>query len=770
MTNAKSGSMIGRAVPRREDERFITGMGSYTDDRHFNGELHAVFLRSRVAHGKISRLSTVSAVRMPGVRAILTGTDYIADGLQPVDHLPNPADILDIRKRALIDADGKDIPGRPHWPLPQHEISHLGEPLAMVIADSMAAALDALEAIDLEIEELPAVQDISGALKAGGDEHLFFDIINGDAAAGDEIFRTAAQVISHTFTTQRIVNCQMEPRAAIGLFENGNYTLVSGNQGVSRLQMQLAQALGVPLEHLRILTPDTGGGFGPRTYLQPEQICVLWAARKTRRPVRWTSTRHEAFLSDYQGRDSLATMTLALDQAGHFLAYRADFSSNIGAYSVAYVTAANAMKMFPTCYRIPHLDVRLRGVRTHTVPTAPYRGAGRPEANHLIERMIDIAAVRLGMDRIALRQKNILRPRDLPYISAAGQPYDAVDFPLYMKRALELSGWKGFARRRAQSGRVGKLRGIGFANHMEAPVGAPVERLKIHIHDDSIELVVGTQSTGQGHETTYAQIASDLLGVPFDRITVSMGDSATVSMGGGTHSDRSLRYVSTLAKRAADKMIAAGVKAAAAPLQTSPDDVAFENGVFRSVSQRSEITLFELARHAKGIGDVEFPTSVSEDFIGRLTVFPGGSAICEVEIDPGTGETQVVNYCAVDDVGQIVNPMIVAGQAHGGIAQGLGQAAREGVAYSDGQVLTATFMDYAITRAADAPFFKLNHVEAPVHNNPYRIKGGGEGGNTPVTAAYLNAVCDALGAACADIDMPVTAQSIWTFLQSQHRE
>ncbi len=770
MTSIQAGPMIGRAMPRREDERFISGAGSYTDDRHFDGQLHAVFLRSRVAHGKITRLSTETAARLPGVRAILTGADYAADGLEPVDHLPNPADIIDIRKRALIDADGKDVQGRPHWPLPQHEISHLGEPIAIVIADSVAAALDAVERIELEIAELPAVLDINSAVIAGGEEHLFFDICSGDAADGDKIFRDAAHVVTHSFATQRIVNCQMEPRAAIGLYENGNYTLVSGNQGVSRLQMQLAQALVTPADRLRIITPDTGGGFGPRTYLQPEQICILWAARKTGCPVRWTSTRHEAFLSDYQGRDSLATMTLALDAEGRFLAYRADFSSNVGAYSVAYVTAANAMKMFPTCYRIPHLDVRLRGVRTHTVPTAPYRGAGRPEANHLIERMIDIAAIRLDMNRIKLRQLNIIRPRDLPYISAAGQPYDAVDFPLYMTRALELADWKGFSRRRAQSERTGKLRGIGLANHMEAPVGAPVERLKIHIHDHSLELVVGTQSTGQGHETTYAQIASDLLGVPFDKITVTMGDSAVVSMGGGTHSDRSLRYVSTLAKSAADKLIAAGIKSAATPLQTSPDDITFANGVFRSASKGSEITLLELARHAKGVGDIEFPATVSEDFIGRITVFPGGSAVCEVEIDPSTGETSVVNYCAVDDVGQIVNPMIVAGQAHGGIVQGLGQVAREGVTFTDGQMMTATFMDYAITRAADAVFFKLDHVEAPVRNNPYRIKGGGEGGNTPVTAAYLNAVCDALGAKCSDLDMPVTAQSIWKFLQSNRRE
>ena len=757
------GPWIGRRQARVEDERFLRGRGRYTDDVRHAGEVFAAFVRSPVPHGRIVALDIEAAKREPGVLCVLTGADYRTQGLAPIDHKPNPADAVDPRQRALLDASGKPFGGALHWPLAETETSYIGEPLARVIAETAAAAEAAAERVRLEIEELPACLSVESALDDGA--NLLFDMRIGEAAAFARAREAAAHVVTHRFTTNRICNAQMEPRGAIGLFEDGAYTLVSGNQGVSRLQTVFSECLRVPAAHLRIVCPDVGGGFGPRTYPYSEQICVLWAARHVGRPVRWTSTRAEAFLTDYAGRDSVADATLCLDEQGNMLGYAVDFVSNIGAHSVAYVTAANAMRMLPTVYRVPALDGRVRGVRTHMVPTAPYRGAGRPEANHIMERMIDIAAARCSFDRILLRRRNLVRHEDLPYTTAAGLPLEGLDPAAYLEAALVAADVAGFAVRRADSETRGRLRGLGIANHLEAPVGAPIERVVLRIVDNRVECVVGTQSSGQGHETSFAQVVCDLLGVPFEDVRIIYGDTREVVNGGGTHSDRSLRYVATLARKAADRMIEAGRALAASLLQVATKEVHFVKGVF-CAGCGGEIALLELARQAGGALAEPF----AEEMFGRIPAFPGGCAVCEVEIDPETGTYEIARYTAVDDVGTIVNPIIVEGQAHGGIVQGLGQVMSEGMVHRDGALLTGSFMDYALPRASDVPFFEVRHMNVPTAGNFFGIKGGGEGGNVPVTSVVINALCDAIGGDVDDFDMPVTAPKVWRALRHRSKQ
>lgn len=754
------GPWIGRRQARVEDERFLRGRGRYTDDISFTGEVFAAFVRSPLPHGRIVSLDTTAAARARGILAVLTGADYRAQGLAPIDHKPNPADAVDPRRRALFDASGRTFDGIPHWPLAETETSYIGEPVAMVIAESAAAAEAAAERVRLELEELPSCLSVEKAFE--DEANLLFDMRTGDACAFAAARASAAHVVTHRFSTNRICNAQMEPRSAIGLFENGAYTLVSGNQGVSRLQAVFADCLRVPAARLRIVCPDVGGGFGPRTYPYSEQICVLWAAAHVGRPVRWTSTRAEAFLTDYAGRDSIAEATICLDTHGNMLGYAVDFVSNIGAQTVAYVTAANSMRMLPTVYRVPVLDGRVRGVRTHMVPTAPYRGAGRPEANHIMERMIDIAAARCGLDRIELRRRNLVRHEDLPYTTAAGLPLEGLDPPAYLAAALEAADVAGFASRRAESERRGMLRGLGIANHLEAPVGAPIERVVLRIVENRVDCVVGTQSSGQGHETSFAQVVCDLLGVGVDDVRILYGDTREVANGGGTHSDRSLRYVATLAKKAADRMIEAARVLAAPLLQVTVDSVTFDNGIFRAEGG-GEIALLDLARQTGGVLAEPF----AEEMFGRIPAFPGGCAVCEVEIDPETGAYGIVRYTAVDDVGTIVNPMIVEGQAHGGIVQGLGQVMSEGMEHRDGALLTGSFMDYALPRASDLPFFDVRHMNVPTMGNFFGIKGGGEGGNVPVTSVVINALCDAIGGDVIDFDMPVTAQKVWRALRDR---
>jgi len=726
---------IGQPLPRIEDDRLLTGRGRFTDDETQPGQACCAFVRSPHAHARIAAVDTSSARAAPGVLAILTGADYEADGLKPIDHIPNPIDMHDITKRAF------DNPRQwPHWPLARDKARHVGETVVAVIAETLEQARDAADLIEIDYEPLPP------------EETVCFDYAFGDTAAKQAAFAGAAHVLRHEFPIQRVANCQLEPRSALGVHGADGYTLYTGCQGPVLLRMLLSKVLGS--DEVRVVTRDVGGAFGPRTYLQPEQITVLWAARKLGRPVRWTSSRSEAFLSDFQGRDAHIKAALGVDAEGRILGYEFHARGNVGAHTVSFVPLNNLRNILTTAYRMPAVSVRVQAVSTNTVPAVPYRGAGRPEAHHAIERLLDLAERKLGLDRAEIRRRNLVTKRELPYRTPTQLVLDAVDFPGYMQRALEIVDYEGFAARKQNARRP---RGLGIANYVESPVGAPRERIELHAAKGGVEIVSGTHSSGQGHETSFVQVAADQLQLPMDKIRLRTGDTGFVKAGGGSHSDRSLRFAGTLIVGSSRKLLEAGRQAAANKLEVRADDLVYEKGLFRVAGTDRSVALLDLA-----------PLAAEDEINARIPVTPGGCAVCEVEVDPDTGAVEILRYVTVDDVGQAVNPAIVHGQAHGGIAQGVGQALMEGVAFdADRQVLTGSFMDYALPRAEQLPRFDTELAEEPTTNNPLRVKGGGEGGVVPATAAVLNAICDALG--IDDISMPATPHRVWQAMQKRSR-
>ena len=724
--------MIGRPIPRLEDARLLTGAGRYADDRRLEGQAWCAFVRSPHAHAR------VVSIRIPPGVCALTGADYRADGLGPIDHVPNPLDAHDVRKKAF-----SDPVEAPHWPLAQELVRHVGEPVALAIGDTPHAARDAAERIEVEYEAL------------GLEEKPWLTASGGDAHSTRQALARAAVLVRHRFHHQRVANSQMEPRSALAEFRDGGFTLYTGTQGVSRIQHSLSKMFHIGPDRIRVVTEDVGGAFGPRTYLYPEQVAVLWAAKRLGRPMKWTSDRSEAFVSDFQGRDAVIEAALGVDGEGRILGYEASVRGDIGAHNVTYVPLSNLRNVFTTVYHVPAVHLELRGMQTYTVPTAPYRGAGRPEAHHVIERLLDMAARRLSLDRAEIRRRNLVRKDQLPYRTPMGLNFDSGDFAGYMERALALADYAGFEARRLAGG---KLRGIGFANYVESPVGAPSERVEIKVDGRGAEIIAGTQSTGQGHETTFVQVLAAKLGLPLERIRLRTGDTRFVQGGGGTHSDRSMRLAGTLIVKAADKVIEQGRQAAAARLEASPGDVVFAEGAFRVAGTDRAITLLDVAEAA--------PLAAAEGFTGRIPAYPAGAAVCEVEVDPDTGRAEIVRYVTVDDVGQAINPLIVDGQTHGGIAQGVGQALAEGVVFdASGQVLTGSYMDYGLARSTDLPFFQCELAEDPTRGNSLRVKGGGEGGIVPATAAVINAVCDAIGV--ADLPMPATPHTIWRALNRE---
>ena len=739
---------VGRSIPRREDLRLITGTGRYTDDVRVPNAAFAHFVRSPFPHAKIGAIRTAAALAAPGVLAVLTAEDYIADGHQPVAHAPNPADAVDPKLPAFVANEG----GTPirvvrPYPLAHERVRHAGEPVVVVVAESAAAARDAAELVDVDYEQLVAVVTAEDALDENAPqlwdsvpENLVLDVSFGatdiDAAraiAGSDV------TIERLFVNQRIVAAQMEPRGAIGTYdETAGYTLIAGTQGVTRHKVWIAESLGVPAERVQVLTHDVGGSFGVRQFLHPEELLVVWAARRTGRPVRWTADRSEDFLTDYQGRDIVVQSSIGFGDDGRIHGLRLTIVGNVGAYTVNFAPLQNYVKIATTVYDIPVVHVRVYGALTNTVPTVPFRGAGRPEATFTIERLLDIAAARLGIDRLEIRRRNLIARDRLPFTTPMGLTYDSGDFAANMDQVAGMADWSGFPQRRTESEGRGMLRGIGIANYIEAPVGAPRERVRVRVLPQRrVEIVAGTQSSGQGHETTFAQVVADALDVPIETIALITGDSDVIAVGGGSHSNRSMRIAGTLLVRACAEIAAAGGTGEA---------------------------LFAAAERA-GAGGV-----VSEqDFFGRIPAHPTGAAVCELEIDPRTGETTICRYTQVDDVGQAINPMIVEGQTHGGIAQGLGQALFEGFAYDPetGSLYGGSFMQYAAPRAHQLPPFDVALVEDPTSGNPLRVKGGGEGGVTPSPAAAVNAVCDALRPFGVEhLDQPVTPEKIWTALAS----
>jgi carbon-monoxide dehydrogenase large subunit len=550
-------------------------------------------------------------------------------------------------------------------------------------------------------------------------------------------------VIRREFHHSRLVNCQMEPRSAIGMHDAANdiYTLISGSQGAVRQRATLAAALGVAPERVRVVSPDVGGGFGPRTSLYPEQVIVTWAARRLGRPVRWTSTRAEAFLTDFQGRDSTASARLGLDTSGRIQALAVDVVFNVGGQTVSYVPLSNAARVLTSVYDVPLACARVRAILTNSVPTGPYRGAGRPETIFSLERLLDRAARQLGIDRLEMRRRNLIGRDRLPYRSTMGLTYDSGDFAANMDRVLRLADWASFEDRRQSARQRGKLAGIGLANYVEAPVGAPHERVAIAVQPRGIvEVTVGTQSTGQGHATAYAQVVADQLAIEPSAVRLVSGDTDVVPSGGGTHSDRSMRIAGTL------------LVEASAHIRAQVTTLATELGRPLDVFEASDVA----------------PLTAEASFTGRLPAHPTGAAVCEVEVDPETGALAVTRYTSVDDVGQPINPAIVHGQTHGGIVQGLGQALSECVVLDtgDGQVLGGSFADYAVPGAAGLPNFAVTLVEDPTSGSPLRVKGGGESGITPALASVVNAAVDALSAlGVDDLQMPLSAARIWQAIE-----
>ena len=776
--------MIGQPLPRVEDRRFVTGNGQYTDDLRVEGQLHAAFLRSPHAHAALRSVDVSAACEAPGVIAVLVGQDYLDNGYLGVDHVPNPIDAVDATKKAFLTSLTGQIFNQLHIPLPIDCVRYVGEPIAMVIAETPLAARNATEMIEVDYEELDVVVNAADAMQEGAPQlwdgaadNLCFQTQIGDRDAARRIIKDAPLVLQREFHHSRVVNCQMEPRSAIGAYDEatGVYTLISGSQGAVRQKLCLAGALKVPPSQVRVVCPDTGGGFGPRSFIYVEQLAVVWAARRLGRAVKWTSDRSEAFLSDYQGRDQIIRATFGFSRDGRILAIDNEWIGNVGAHTVSYVPMSNGTRIMTTVYDVPVAAVHISAVLTNTVPTAPYRGAGRPEAHHVMERMLDLAAAELGIDRAEIRRRNIVAHEKLPYRSPMGLTYDSGEFVRNMARALELAQWDSFEERRAASRANGKLRGIGVANYIESPVGAPRERIELTVLPEGrVDIVSGTQSTGQGHETTFAQVIAQHLGVTIASITLRTGDTAFVSVGGGSHSDRSMRLGGMLLVDTAAQIVATGKQVAASLFNVSSERVTFANGEFADSGSDHRVGLFEVAAHIARDGLPGDPANrklyAEAEVNTRVPAHPTGAAICELEVDPDTGMVQLVNYTSVDDVGQPINPLVVEGQVHGGLAQGIGQALSE-TCYLDretGQVLTGSYMDYGMPRAGVIPTLNLELTEDPTHGNPLRVKGGGESGITPATATIFNALADALKEFGTDeLAMPATPKVVWEYI---HRD
>jgi carbon-monoxide dehydrogenase large subunit len=781
---SRRGPFIGRAMPRFEDLRLVRGAGNYTDDVTVPRQCFAVFVRSPHAHARIVAIDASAARGRRGVLAVLTGDDYVADGYIGMAHFPNPADANDVKIPTFTPTPERKILDELQLPLAAGRVRFVGEAVAVVVAETLVAARDAAEAVAIEYDALPAVTDVEEALAEGAPalwpdapDNLALDNAFGDHAAVEAAIAGAHLVVEQTIRSQRTASAFMEPRSAIGSYDaaEGQYTLISGCQGVHRIRHPLAGCLKVPQERVRVICPDVGGGFGSRTNLYPEQVVVVWAARRLGRPVKWTGDRTEAFLTDYTARDVVTKARLAFDRKGRMLALALELTANTGAHTVSYVPLSNGYRVAPTVYDVPIAWVRLRAGMTNTVPTAPFRGAGRPEATAVMERLIDIAAKRLKIDRVELRRRNLIAHDKLPHRTATGLTYDSGDFAGNLARVLQMADWDGFAHRRREAKGRGRLRGIAVVNYVETPVGMPHERVAVKVSSDSVDLIVGTQSSGQGHETSFRQVMADQLGVEPEAINFMGGDSTMLISGGGTHSDRSMRLAGALMVETSRTVIDKARRIAAVMLEVPEADISFADGLFVAPNSNRRLTLFDIAR---GIDDhPSLPADLRElraeaAFTGRIPAYPTGAAVCEAEVDPETGTIELRRYTSIDDGGQAINPLILHGQVHGGVAQGLGQAMMEAAVYEpgSGQLISASFLDYGMPRADHFPHMDVELVEDPTKGNVLRVKGGGEAGITPSSAVLMNAVMDALSdTGIEHMDMPATPQRVWAAIRAARR-
>jgi aerobic carbon-monoxide dehydrogenase large subunit len=762
---------VGQSAPRKEDSMLLRGQGHYTDDIALPGQVYSVMVRSQNAHGVIRSIDVEAARKMPGVLGVYT-----------------PADLKNYGPLKCVvpfnNRDGSPMKKPLRTALATDKVRYVGDPVAFVVAETLLAAKDAAEAVNVDVEALPAVVSAEGAASVGAPQlyndvpgNISLDYHYGDAEAVKAAFAKAAHVTKLSLVNSRLVVSAMEPRAALAAYDGSRFTLYVSSQGVFGMRANISEALGVPAKDVHVLTGQVGGSFGMKAAVFPEYICVLHAARALGRPVKWTDERSGSFVSDSHGRDHNVVGELALDADGHFLAVRLTVFANMGAFlsPVAPMPGTiNAVKNVQGMYRTPLIEVSSKCMFTNTSHVSAYRGAGRPEGNYYMERLVDAAAAEMGIDRIALRKRNQISPRDLPYKAASGGTYDSGDFAALTKQAFELADGKNFARRKRESRKRGKLRGLGIGNFLEvtAPPSKELADIKFNT-DGTVTLATGTLDFGMGHATPFAQVLSEKLGVPFDKISLVQGDSDKLIAGGGSGGSKSIMHTGTAIVEASAKIIEKGKDLAAHALEASPSDIAFDRGQFTIVGTDRSISIMDLAQKLRNgpKPPADAPQSLDVAHVSdgpSASTYPNGCHIAEVEVDPETGITEVVNYVSVNDFGTVINPMIVAGQLHGGVVQGIGQALMELVTYDkDGQLLTGSYMDYAMPRAADVPFFSLVDHPAPATTNPLGVKGCGEAGCAGALTSVMNAVIDALADhGIRHLDMPLTPFRIWQALYS----
>jgi carbon-monoxide dehydrogenase large subunit len=774
---------IGAPVRRKEDFRFVTGQGQYTDDVTRPGETRAVFVRSPHAHAKIKKIDVAAARKMPGVVDVLTGAQLADD---KVGNL--------ICGWMIHSKDGSPMKMSAHPALAASKVNCVGDAVAVVIAETLGQARDAAEKVVVDYEVLPAVVDPAKA-QAKGAPQIHADIANntiyqwhlGDQKAVEAAFKSAKHVTRLDIVNNRLAPNAMEPRAALADYDAGNdhLTLWNTSQNPHVARLVISAFVGIAPEHkLRVIAPDVGGGFGSKIFIYPEEVVCLWAARKVKRPVKWTSDRTEAFLTDAHGRDHVTHAELALDADGKIAALRARTIANLGAYMSTFSSSIPTY-LYATLlsgqYDIPQIYCEVDAVYTNTVPVDAYRGAGRPEATFVVERLVEVAARQLGLDPAEFRKRNFIRnfPHQTPVIMA----YDAGDYNASLKKAMELADVKGFGKRKRESARHGKLRGLGYSTYIEAcgiapsqavgSLGAGVglwESAEVRVNPTgNVEVLTGSHAHGQGHETTFAQLVSERLGIPFEAVSIVHGDTDKVQFGMGTYGSRSGAVGMSAIVKALDKIEAKAKKVAGFMMEAAESDIDFKDGKFTVKGTDKSVAFGDVALNAyiahKFTGAELEPGLKETSFYDPTNfTFPAGCHICELEIDQETGKTDIVNWTAVDDFGTVINPMIVEGQVHGGIAQGVGQALLEGVVYdASGQLVTASFMDYTMPRAHDLPSFHVGLTETKSPSNPLGMKGCGEAGAIAAPAAVMNAITDALGT--EDIAMPATPNAVWAVMQ-----
>jgi aerobic carbon-monoxide dehydrogenase large subunit len=762
---------IGQPVPRREDPTLLRGEGRYSDDVHLDRQVHAAMVRSQVAHGVIRGIATDAARKMPGVLGVWTGADLDAAGYGPLKTLiPVP------------NRDGTPMKTPMRRSLATDKVRFVGDPVAFVVAETLAQARDAAEAVELDIESLPAVTDSRAAAQPGApivfDEapgNVCVDYHYGDSVRVAEAFAKAAHVTRLRLVSNRIVVCAMEPRSATALYEaaTDRYTLHAGCQGVFGLKHQMADLLKIKPAQMRVLSGNVGGSFGMKGSPYPEYAGLFHAAKLLGRPVKWTDDRSGSFLSDQHGRDHDFDAELALDKDGNFLAVRLTGFANVGAYLANVGPLMGSMgvtRNLAAVYRTPLIEVATKVMFTHTSSVGAYRGAGRPEANYFMERLIATAAREMGIDQVELRRRNHVAPTEMPYKTASGTTYDSGEFSALLDKALKLADVAGFAARKAESAARGRLRGLGIGDYLEVTAPPTKEQggLRFEPNGD-VTIITGTLDYGQGHWSAFAQVLTEKLGIPFDRIKLIQGDSDLLIAGGGTGGSKSIMASGAAIIEASDKVIDKGRQIAGVALEASAADIEFKSGRFSIVGTDRGIGIMELAEKLRGGLKLPegVPTTLDVSHVHEAapSAFPNGCHVAEVEIDPDTGVVEVVKYTMVNDFGTVINPLLVEGQSHGGVMQGIGQALMERTVYSDeGQLITGSFTDYALPRASDAPPFEIGYHSVPATTNVLGAKGCGEAGCAGSLPSVMNAISDALGG--KHINMPATPERVWEALNS----